>query len=133
MTEAAVVKALGEPRHKSEGALATKYLPDASYPRALPPTRSDVVWDYPGLIVYVSSGRVFGLSITDDQAHTAEGVGIGDDLARVKEHVDGVDCEPADYSEYGSTQKCDGRLGSKRHVWIGGDPVDVIQLLERPV
>lgn len=109
--------------------------PVVDFPRALP--AADQVSPYdpePELfyrrVTFLAHGtRVRGFFAHRGRVVTERGVGIGDPLAEVHDAFPELDCKAADYGEYGKVDKCDGRLGRKRYVWFGGDPVNVIFML----
>jgi hypothetical protein len=83
---------------------------------------------YQGVTVLVSDGRVYGFVITDEEAETAEGVGVGDNLEVADETYRDLDCGIARASEYRTFPYCGGRLGPRRWIWFGQDPIRSIVL-----
>jgi hypothetical protein len=83
---------------------------------------------YRDVSVLVSDGRVYGLVITDDEAETIEGVGVGDNLGLTEDRYPDLDCGIARAGEYRTFPYCGGRLGPGRWIWFGQDPVRSIVL-----
>ena len=83
---------------------------------------------YPSASVLLSDGRAYGIVVTDDGAETAEGVGVGDNLALAEERYPTLDCGLARLGEYRTFPYCGGRVGPRRWLWFGQDPIRSIVL-----
>ena len=92
------------------------------------PGSSHATLRYRDVSVLVSDGRVYGLVITDDEAETIEGVGVGDNLGVTEDRYPELDCGLARAGEYRTFPYCGGRLGPRRWIWFGQDPVRSIVL-----
>ena len=88
---------------------------------------------YRELTVLLSDDRVYGLVITNSEAETAEGVGIGDNLDLAADRYDGLDCGIARAGDYQTFPYCKGRLGPRRSIWFGQDPIRSIVLTSTDV
>jgi len=88
---------------------------------------------YRDVTVLTRRDRVRGFFIYRGHVRTEGKVGLGDRLSLVRDAYPQLDCAPADYEEYGTVKKCDGKVGRRRHVWFGGDPVDVIYVQNSPI
>ena len=78
---------------------------------------------YRGVSVLASDGRVYGLVITDEEAETDEGVGVGDNLGLAEDRYTGLDCGRARAGKYRTYPYCGGRLRPGLWIWFGQDPV----------
>jgi hypothetical protein len=65
--------------------------------------------------------------ITDPQAET-EGVGVGDNLGLAEDRFPSLDCGVARADEYRTFPYCGGRVGPRRWIWFGQDPIRSIVL-----
>jgi hypothetical protein len=98
------------------------------YPEFLPadtptlPTYGDVSFSLKG-------GRVASILVWGKGARTLRGVGNGDSLATAAKAYPGIRCSHS-YSngEYVSTPRCEMKLGARRYLYFGGDPVFAIGL-----
>lgn len=129
---AQVVDALGSPPPGSRGSSIAPLGEDFDHiggpPFIATPGLSHETLRYPDTSVLVSDGRVYGLVITDPEAETAEGVGVGDNLGLAEDHYAGLECGIARAGEYRTFPYCVGRLGSGRSIWFGQDPIRSIVL-----
>jgi hypothetical protein len=78
---------------------------------------------YRGTTVLVSDDRVYGILTTDDEAETAEGVGVGDNLEIAEDAYPNLECGVASATEYRTFPYCGGRLAPGRWIWFGQDPI----------
>jgi hypothetical protein len=78
---------------------------------------------YRDLTVLLSNGRVYGLLVTNPQADTTQGVGIGDNLALAEDRYSSLDCGIAEADDYRRFPYCSGRLARDRWIWFGQDPI----------
>jgi hypothetical protein len=78
---------------------------------------------YRDLTVLLSNGRVYGLLVTNPQADTTQGVGIGDNLALAEERYSSLDCGIVEVDDYRRFPYCGGRIGRGRWIWFGQDPI----------
>jgi hypothetical protein len=124
---AAVVEALGPPPPGSHGSSIAPLGDDFEHiggpPFIATPGLSHETLRYPDLSVLISDDRVYGLMLTDPEAETAEGVGVGDSLELAEDRYSGVDCGTARAGEYRTFPYCGGRLGPSRWIWFGQDPI----------
>jgi hypothetical protein len=85
---------------------------------------------YRDTTVLVSDDRVYGILTTDEEAETSEGVGVGDNLEVAEDAYPNLDCGVASASKYRTFPYCGGRLGPRRWIWFGHDPIRSIVLAE---
>ncbi len=91
-----------------------------------PPDRGtpdgDVSWRYRHVAFVLHHGRVAQLSITDPDAQTSAGVGIGDNVEIARRAYPTLHCQT------GSTLLlyCAARTSSGADVWFGPDPIGSI-------
>jgi hypothetical protein len=85
-------------------------------------------YDETAYLVSPTTG-VFSMATLADGARTVAGVAIGDDLTRVREVYERVDCGEA-ATEGGSYPWC--RVLGRVHVFFGEDPIDSITLTSTP-
>lgn len=130
---------LGPPTDKLRGEAAIKAMPPVSLPFGLPDrdqtssVSTDTDWVYPGVTIRTAFDKVYAFYITGRDIAARDGAGIGQDLDVAREHQPTLDCEPSVHPEFGSVQKCDGKIAARRYVWFGGDPIDVIILEDRAI
>jgi hypothetical protein len=91
--------------------------------------RSTAAYRYPGAIVLVDADRVAALVITDRNAETASGVGVGDGLARARATYPGMRCG-GQVSRSGvlAVPYCTAPMGSNHYLRFGQDPIASITL-----
>jgi hypothetical protein len=77
--------------------------------------------------VLLSDDRVYALLITDGEAETAEGVGVGDNLGLAEDRYPTLECGVARAGKYRTFPFCGGRLDG-RWLWFGQDPIRSIVL-----
>ena len=76
-----------------------------------------------------NEGELRLLLIDDPSAATAEGIGIGAPLDRVKSVYENATCGLAqENTEYEPYSACYLALSPDRHVWFGGDPISSIEI-----
>jgi hypothetical protein len=130
-TRAEAVEALGEPA-RSQGASVAPLGDDfddiGGPPFIATPGSSHEALRYPDVTVLLADGRVHGLVITDSEAETDEGVGVGDNLELAEERYPKLDCGIAEADEYRTFPYCGGRLRARRWIWFGQDPIRSIVL-----
>jgi hypothetical protein len=91
--------------------------------------RGAAAYRYPGSIVLVERDRVAALVVTDRAAETAEGVGVGDALARARTAYPGARCGvQTSRSAVLAVPYCTAPLGAERYVRFGQDPIASITL-----
>lgn len=110
--------------------------PDASIPSLpsedqIPPFKSDRYYGYKGVTFLMTGNRVRGLLVWDRQAQTRRGVAPGDPLAEAKERYRRLICA-TQRGEGPHFDYCVGR-GGPPYLWFGGDPINVIVLLNKPI
>jgi hypothetical protein len=138
-TSAEVRGRLGEPSDDADG-----FFPEgADYtgPPAIPSPASDQArrappdelhYDDTAYLVSATAG-VFSMAILADGARTRAGVGVGDELERVRELYDQVDCgeaiagEPLFGDDYPTYPWCRAIVGGVR-VFFGEDPVESVTI-----
>ena len=74
-----------------------------------------------GVSLLIQGGRVRMLFVTDRQAVTLGGVGVGDSLAAVRARLGGLSCMQANEG----VPACGGRSGHSTVLFVG-DPVETI-------
>lgn len=85
--------------------------------------------DYPDVFVTSVRGRVNDLSVVAQQAQTRRDVGVGDGLAGARRAYPQLQCGTAlEGSEYATYPVCTARLGPRRYIWFGEDPIDTIAM-----
>jgi hypothetical protein len=81
---------------------------------------------YDEVVFYLAEGTIAVIEVADPDARVSGGVKMGDDLAAA-EAAYGLRCgTAAENTEYEPYPACAGRLGPRRHVWFGGDPIENI-------
>jgi hypothetical protein len=129
---ARVIAALGAPPPGSGGSSIAPLGDDFDHiggpPFIATPGSSHETLRYPDTSVLVSDGQVYGLVITDPEAETAEGVGVGDNLGLAEDRYSDVECGTARAGKYRTFPYCGGRLGAGRWIWFGQDPIRSIVL-----
>lgn len=83
------------------------------------------VYRYEHMSFFAEDGRIVAFMVVGD-AETTSGIAIGDDLDRVRDVYPRARCGEAPRGEYGHYPACVVRLGPRRVVWFGGDPVSTI-------
>jgi hypothetical protein len=90
-------------------------------------------FSYEDVGVLIARGRVYGFVITERDAETREGVGVGDNLAIAKRRYPDMDCDIVNEgSEYATFPACRGRVGPGRYLGFGQDPIRTITLMSVP-
>jgi hypothetical protein len=92
------------------------------------PGSTHEVLRYPATSVLLSDDRVYGFVITHEDAETAGGVGVGDNLGLAEEKYAGLDCGIARAGEYRTFPYCGGRVDAMTWIWFGQDPIRSIVL-----
>jgi hypothetical protein len=127
-----VIGALGSPPPGSRGSSIAPLGDDFDHIGGPPfidtPGFSHETLRYPDASILVSDDRVYGIVITDPEAETAEGVGIGDNLGLAEDRYSAVECGTARAGKYRTFPYCGGRLGAGRWIWFGQDPIRSIVL-----
>ncbi|MEV4421333.1 hypothetical protein AB0L40_15310 [Patulibacter sp. NPDC049589] len=130
---------LGTPTIVPEGDRAAGRPLDAPRDLALPAKLPDGgTWRYDGLALVVSRSRVLAVVVTDDDAQTAAGAGIGDSLEVFRRAYGGLTCggvrrDDETNPAYPSCRsRLPGRPGLRRiAVAFSGDPVQSVVLQGR--
>jgi hypothetical protein len=129
---AGVIEALGPPPPGSTGSSIAPLGDDFDHiggpPFIATPGSSYETLRYPDASVVLSDGRAYGVVITDPEAETVEGVGVGDNLDLAEDRYSDLDCGIARAGEYRTFPYCGGRLGGSRWIWFGQDPIRSIVL-----
>jgi len=77
--------------------------------------------------------RVFGFILTDPRSETSEGIGIGDTLADARQVYSGLRCDVVNGgTEYTNFPACRVKIGARRYLGFGQDPVRSIALMTVP-
>jgi hypothetical protein len=82
---------------------------------------------YERLSFFAEGGRIVGFMVVGP-AKTASGIASGDDLDRVRDVYPQARCGQASRGEYEHYAACVVRLGPRRVVWFGGDPISTIMV-----
>jgi hypothetical protein len=82
---------------------------------------------YEQVSFFAEEDQIVGFMVVAD-AETASGIATGDDLDRVRDVYPRARCGEAPRGDYGHYPACVVRLGSRRVVWFGGDPVSTIMV-----
>ena len=80
---------------------------------------------YKRLSFFVEGGQIVGFMVVAD-AEATSGIATGDGLDRVRDVYPNARCGEAPRGEYSHYPACVVRLGPRRVVWFGGDPVSTI-------
>jgi hypothetical protein len=83
---------------------------------------------YPHVSFLFCGNRVSALVVSDGQARTQAGLGIGDRLAQARTLYPGLRCDRASSAEPGGYPFCVGGLQPRRSLWFGHDPIDSITI-----
>jgi hypothetical protein len=83
---------------------------------------------YPQVSFLFCDSRVFALVVSDRQARTQAGLGIGDRLAQAQRLYPGLRCDRPSSGEAGGYPFCVGRLRPQRSLWFGHDPIESITI-----
>jgi hypothetical protein len=130
-SRAGAVAALGPPP-RPEGASVAPLGDDfddiGGPPFIATPGSSHEALRYRDISVLLSDGRVHGLVLTDPEAETDEGVGVGDNLELAEDRYPSLDCGIAEADDYRTFPYCGGRIGARRWIWFGQDPIRSIIL-----
>ncbi len=128
---------LGEPPARGGGApLGEDFYEIGGPTSSQPPPRIGPItaYRYRGLLLEMTSQGVYAFTITDGDAETGRGVGIGDSLGTVRRAYPGLECGTANEgSEYVTFPYCGGRLTPGRYVWFGQDPIRSITVAVTPL
>ena len=122
----AVVEALGLPPRRSSESIAPlgeDFDEIGGPPFIATPGSTHESLRYRSATVLLSDDRVYGVVITDGEAETAEGVGVGDNLGVAEDEYPGLDCGIARPGTYRTFPYCGGSLGPGRWIWFGQDPI----------
>jgi hypothetical protein len=97
---------------------------------ASPPFRAYL---YEHVVFLVRGSRIGAVIVNADGARLDGGpVRIGSELAQARERYD-VRCETArEGSEYEPFPACTGKLGPRRYLWFGGEPIRNVTILAVP-
>jgi hypothetical protein len=102
---------------------------DIGAPNHIPSTGSPGTMRYPHVSVLLDDGRVTAIVIAETEAESLGGVGVGDDLGDVRRAYPGLRCGEAAAGDAGATfPYCAGRVGAKRWLRFGKDPVESITI-----
>lgn len=78
---------------------------------------------------WIGGGVVCLWSTIEEGAATTRGVAIGDPLSAAEEAHSRLDCGVRGrFSEYPVVPYCTGKLGPRRFIWFGGDPIETIEM-----
>jgi hypothetical protein len=83
---------------------------------------------YPGVSFLFCDNRVIALVVSDRQARTQAGLGIGDRLAQARRLYPALRCDRASSGEAGGYPFCVGGLQPQRSLWFGDDPIGSITI-----
>jgi hypothetical protein len=98
-------------------------------PNHIPSTGSPGALRYPHVSVLLDDGRVTAIVIAETEAQSLGGVGVDDDLDDVRRAYPGLRCDEAAAGDAGATfPYCAGRVGAKRWLRFGEDPVESITI-----
>ncbi|MGI8593051.1 MAG: hypothetical protein ACR2ML_01540 [Solirubrobacteraceae bacterium] len=103
---------------------------ELSTPTSIP---SLSVLRYRELVVFVARGRVRGFTTTDPDAETKAGAGVGDSLRAAKRVYRNLECDTETDRGDETTLAypyCAGNLGGGVYLWLGGNPIDNITVLD---
>ena len=94
------------------------------------PTPGDThaVLRYRGASFLVSDSVVYAVIVSDPDAETGEGVGVGDNLALARDAYPALECTTGERPDGRTFPYCAGRLRDGRHAWFGDDPIRSITL-----
>ena len=84
---------------------------------------------YPHVSVLLDDGRVTAIVIAETEAESLGGVGVDDDLDDARRAYPRLTCGEAAEGDAGATfPYCAGRVGAKRWLRFGKDPVKSITI-----
>ncbi|HXV32768.1 MAG TPA: hypothetical protein VD769_02065 [Gaiellaceae bacterium] len=95
-------------------------------PNFVPMNAEPEIYRYEDASFWFENGQVTGFELTSPGARTSRGIGVGSDLAAVREAYPELECGDAPAGDIATYPYCAGRLGPGRWVWFGGDPVSNI-------
>jgi hypothetical protein len=128
---------LGDPPSRGGGAPLGENFYETGGPTAsAPPPRTGPItgYRYRGLLLELTSQGLYAMTATDGNAETRRGVGVGDSLATIRRAYPNLECGTANEgTEYVTFPYCGGRLGPRRYVWFGEDPIRSISLAVTPL
>jgi hypothetical protein len=124
-SRARVIEELGEPPGKgsSIAPLGEDFEEIGGPPFIETPGSTHETLRYRNASVLLSDGHVYGFVITDEDAETFTGVGVGDNLGVAENEYQTLDCGIARADDYRTFPYCGGRLGRQRWMWFGQDPI----------
>jgi hypothetical protein len=82
---------------------------------------------YEQVSFFAKQERIVGFMVVAP-AETASGIATGDELDRVPDFYPRARCGEAPRGDYGHYPACVVRLGPRRFVWFGGDPVSTVMV-----
>jgi len=128
---------LGDPSSRGGGAPLGEDLYEIGGPTSSqPPPRTGPItaYRYRGLLLELTSQGLYAFTITDGDAETRHGVGVGDSLATVRRAYPDLHCGTANEgTEYITFPYCGDRIAPQRYVWFGEDPIRSISLSVTPL
>jgi len=102
---------------------------DIGAPNQIPSTGRPGALRYPHVSVLLDDGRVTAIVIAETEAESLGGVGVEDDLDEARRAYPGLKCDEAAAGDAGATfPYCSGRVGAKRWLRFGEDPVKSITI-----
>jgi hypothetical protein len=98
-------------------------------PNTIPSPGKPGTMRYPHLSVLLDDGRVTAIVIAEPEAESLGGVGVDDDLGDARRAYPDLICDEAAAGDAGATfPYCAGRVGAKRWLRFGEDPVESITI-----
>ncbi len=92
----------------------------------LDPESGDEVWRYGRQAFHIHGPTVAEIEVTDPDAQTGAGVGLGDSLEIARRAYPWLQCWPGDDAQ----RRCEGHAPSGALVLIGPDPIESIELVD---
>jgi hypothetical protein len=92
------------------------------------PGESHEVLRYAGASFLLSDGLVYAVVVTAEDAETAEGVGVGDNLSVARDAYDGLRCTTEVGEHRRTFPRCAGRVAPDVWASFGDDPIRSITL-----
>ncbi len=90
---------------------------------------------YEGVSFFAYANEVCDVLVTSRGAATLRGLSPGDSIDRVEELYSELACGKTNVSSDGTffEPACWGRIGPKSYMWVGGDPINNILFVNRPI
>lgn len=90
---------------------------------------------YPGVSFASYGGITCDVTITSEEGTTRRGLRPGDRISRAAELYPELECGQTNVSSDGTSFEpvCWGKLGKRTYMWVGGDPINNLTFVDRPI